>query len=341
MLHFDCDYTQGAHPRVLERLVGTNMEATAGYGFDEYCAAAREKIKAACGTPDAEVFFFVGGTQTNSTVISAVLKPWQGVISAVTGHINGHEGGAIEHSGHKVITLPCEAGKLSAAGIRSYLEGFYADEAWEHIAEPGMVYISFPTEYGTVYSQAELDAISAVCREYSLPLFIDGARLGYGLAAKGGDVTLGSLAAACDVFYIGGTKVGALFGEAVVFTNTSLCPHFFTVMKQHGAVLAKGRLLGLQFDALFTDDLYFSISRNAVDQAEKLKNVLKSKGYRLFIDSPTNQIFVVIEDAFLKKLAESVTFSVWERYDASRSVIRFATSWATTDGEVSQLIELL
>lgn len=340
MLHFECDYTRGAHPEIMRRLAETNMVSTTGYGEDEYCEAARAKIREAVGIPDAAVHFLVGGTQTNSTVIAGLLRPWQGVVSASTGHINGHEAGAVELSGHKVITLPGVEGKISAGALRAYLEGFYADEAWTHIAEPGAVYVSFPTEYGTVYSQAELDAIHAVCRDYSIPLFIDGARLGYGLAAAG-DVTLKSLAASCEVFYIGGTKVGALFGEAVVFTDPAPAKRFFTLMKQHGAVLAKGRLLGIQFDVLFTDGLYMKISENAVRQAKRLKKALIDKGYRMYIDSPTNQLFTVMDNEKLRELDGKAAYSVWEPFDEWHSVIRFCTDWATTEEEVDSLAALL
>ena len=340
MLHFECDYTRGCHPEIMRRLAETNMLSTTGYGEDEFCSSARAKIRAAVGNDNAAVWFCVGGTQTNATVISALLKPWEGVISATTGHVNGHEAGAIEHSGHKVITLEHENGKLSAKTLRAYLAGFYNDEAWRHIARPGMVYISFPTEYGTVYSQRELEEIHSVCREYAIPLFIDGARLGYGLCADGGDVTLESLARECEVFYVGGTKVGALFGEAVVFTDKDLCPDFFTAMKQQGAVLAKGRLLGVQFDTLFTDGLYLRISQNAVDRAGELKKILRDKGYRFHIDSPTNQVFPIVSDEKLRKLKEKVNLSVWEPHPDGW-VIRLCTDWATTEEEIKLIKEIL
>ncbi len=341
MLHFECDYTRGAHPGIIERLNETNLVSTPGYGEDEYCEAAREKIRAAVGKEDAAVYFLVGGTQTNAVVISHLLRPIEGVISADTGHINGHEGGAIEASGHKVIALPGENGKLSARAVRSYIEGYYADEAWPHIARPGMVYISFPTEYGTVYSKSELGELSAVCRDYKLPLFIDGARMGYGLAAEGGDVELSDIARLADVFYIGGTKVGALFGEAVVFPDPSLGRDFFTIAKQHGAVLAKGRLLGIQFDTLFTDGLYFKIAKNAVDRASELKAALREKGYRFYIDSPTNQVFVIMRNERLASLTEKAAVSRWEPFDTGHTVVRLCTDWATTKEEVRELIGLL
>lgn len=337
MLHFECDYTQGAHPEVLRRLVETNMEATSGYGNDIYCASAKEKIKLACGKPDAEVFFLVGGTQTNATVIAAMLKSWQGVVSAETGHINVHEAGAIEYTDHKVITLKAVDGKISPETLKEYMEGFYADPTWTHMVEPGMVYISYPTEYGTIYSQSELDGIHDICKKYNIPLFIDGARLGYGLMAEGNDVTLESLAASCEAFYIGGTKVGTLFGEAVVFTDAKYASHFFTIMKQHGAVLAKGRLLGVQFDAMFTDDLYFKISKNAITMAGKLKKILADKGYETFIDSPTNQLFVTAPNSKLQAMEGKVAYDIWGFPDEEHTIVRFCTSWATSDEDIEKL----
>lgn len=340
MLHFECDYSRGCHPEIMRRLAETNMLSTAGYGEDEFCESAKAKIRAAVGSERAAVWFCVGGTQTNATVIASLLKPWEGVISASTGHVNGHEAGAIEHNGHKVITLPHENGKISAERLSDYLTGFYNDEAWRHIARPGMVYISFPTEYGTVYSQRELDELHSVCREYGIPLFIDGARLGYGLCAEGGDVTLESLASSCEVFYIGGTKVGALFGEAVVFSDGDACPDFFTAMKQQGAVMAKGRLLGVQFDTLFTDGLYFRISENAVKTASRLKSILRAKGYAFHIDSPTNQVFPIVSDEKLRELRGRVNLSVWEPHP-SGWVIRLCTDWATTQEEIDAIEEIL
>lgn len=340
MLHFECDYTRGCHPEIMRRLSETNMLSTTGYGEDEYCESAKAKIRAAVGNENAAVWFCVGGTQTNATVITSLLKPWEGVIAAATGHVNGHEAGAIEHNGHKVITLPHVNGKISADTLKSYLTSFYADEAWRHIARPGMVYISFPTEYGTVYNQQELEDIHAVCREYKMPLFIDGARLGYGLCAEGNDVTLRSLAESCEIFYIGGTKVGALFGEAVVFTDKSSCPDFFTAMKQQGAVLAKGRLLGIQFDTLFTDDLYLRISENAVKRASELKRILIDKGYKLYIDSPTNQVFTIVSDEKLCELKSKINLSVWEPHPDGW-VIRLCTDWATTEEEINVLKDIL
>ena len=340
MIYFNSDYLEGAHPALMAKLNETNMVQTVGYGEDEYCAAAREKIKAACGAPEADVHFLVGGTQTNTTVIAAILRPWQGVLSAVSGHINCHEADAIESTGHKVITLPQHNGKLDAAELRALVATFYADDNHDHMVFPGMVYISHPTEYGTLYTKAELEALHAVCQEYKMPLFLDGARLGYGLAAEGTDVTLADLARLTDVFYIGGTKVGALCGEAVVFPHGAPA-HFMTMVKQQGALLAKGRLLGIQFDVLFTDGLYFSISKNAIATANCLKAGFAAKGYRFFMDSPTNQIFLVLENTQLAALEGKAKFGFWEKFDNSHTVVRIATSWATRMEEVEELIALM
>lgn len=341
MLAFGNDYSEGAHEKVLERLLETNMEQLPGYGTDDYCKSAKEKIKKACGCPEADVYFLVGGTQTNQIVISTMLKSYEGVIAADTGHVNGHEAGAIEWSGHKVLTLPQKAGKIAAPVLSDYLSTFYEDENHEHMVFPGMVYISHPTEYGTLYTKDELSELSAVCSQYGIPLYMDGARLGYGLAAEGTDVTLKDVAEYCDVFYFGGTKVGALCGEAVVFPKGNMPPHFVTMVKQRGALLAKGRLLGIQFDALFTDDLYFEISRNAIATADRLKQILKDKGYEFYIDSPTNQIFVVLDNEQMEKLKKEVVFGFWEKKDESHTVVRFATSWATRMEDVEKLAALL
>ena len=341
MLSFECDYNTGAHPKLLEALARTNLEPQPGYGEDAYCARAAEKIRAACRAPDAAVRFLVGGTQTNQVVIAALLRSYEGVLSAVTGHVNGHESGAIEYSGHKVLTLPQHLGKIEASELRAWLETYFADEAAEHMVRPGMVYVSHPTEYGTLYTRAELEAVAAVCRDYRLPLFLDGARLGYGLMSRKAELQLPDIAALCDVFYIGGTKCGALCGEAVVFPKGNAPEHFTSIIKQHGALLAKGRLLGLQFDALFTDGLYFEIAKNAIDRAERLKELFRAKGYSFFLDSPTNQQFVVVPDEVMRRLAERVRFSVWEKADAGHTVLRFCTSWATTDEDIDRLAELL
>ena len=340
MQHFDCDYMEGAHPLILERMVEHNMVKTTGYGCDEICASAREKILAACGNPDSEVHFLIGGTQTNATVIKALLRPHEGVIAAATGHIAVHESGAIEATGHKVLTLPQHDGKLHAEEIDAYIEHFYADESFEHMVFPGMVYISQPTEYGTLYSLAELEAISQVCRKWQIPLFVDGARLGYALSSPACDVTLEDLARLCDVFYIGGTKVGALMGEAVV-ARKGLLTRFFTIIKQQGALLAKGWLLGLQFDTLFTDGLYLKIAAHAVSEATRLREALEAKGYRNYYLSPTNQIFLLLSPEELERVKSVVTYTEWERLSDGQTVIRLATSWATRSEEVDELIEKL
>lgn len=341
MISFESDYTTGAHPRILERLAETNLMYRPGYGSDDFCARARAHIRAACECPEADVRFLVGGTQTNSTVIAMALMPYQGVISATTGHIAAHEAGAVEYTGHKVLTIPGHEGKIYASELVDYLETFYADGSHDHMVQPGMVYISHPTEYGTLYSRGELEEISAVCRKYHLPLFMDGARLGYGLMSLRTDVTLPDIARLCDMFYIGGTKVGALCGEAVVYTkgNTPAC--FVAQIKQHGALLAKGSLLGLQFEVLFEDGLYFEISRHAILMAEKLKEMLARKGYRFFLDSPTNQQFVIVEDSVLASWQGRVGVSFWEKYDESHTVVRFATSWSTTEEDLAALEALL
>jgi len=341
MLNFVNDYSEGAHENLLKRLLETNREALAGYGSDRYCESAKEKIRKACECEAADIYFLTGGTQTNQIVIDSMLNPYEGVIAAESGHINIHEAGAIEFTGHKVLGLPQKDGKLSAEVLAKYLCTFYQDENHDHMVFPGMVYISHPTEYGTLYTKQELENLSDVCRKYRIPLYLDGARLGYGLAAADTDVTLPDIARICDVFYIGGTKVGALCGEAVVFTKNNAPKHFLTLIKQHGALLAKGRLIGIQFDELFTEDLYKKISRHAIEMAEMIKNALKEKGYRFYVQSPTNQIFIILEDVELKRLQKHVAVSFWEKYDETHTVIRIATSWATERSSVEQLIAIL
>lgn len=341
MLYFTSDYMEGAHEKVLSKLSESNMEHLSGYGTDIYCDRAKEKIKALCQCDSADVFFLVGGTQTNSVIINALLKSYEGVVCADNGHIYTHEAGAVEFTGHKVLNLPGECGKLKADTLLKYLETFFADENHEHAVFPGMVYISHPTEYGTLYSKAELEQLSSVCQKYDIPLYLDGARLGYGLMSKNTDVTLPDIARLCDAFYIGGTKVGALCGEAVVFTKNNTPKHFMTIVKQHGALLAKGRLLGVQFDALFTDNLYFDISRHAIDMAELLKQGLLQKEYCFYMDSPTNQQFIIMENTQMEALKKEVAFSFWEKYDETHTVVRFATSWATKEEDVKALLDLL
>ena len=340
MISFENDYIQGAHPEILRRLTETNMEPLSGYGSDPYCESAREKIRRACGCENAEVYFLVGGTQTNAVVIDAMTKGYEGVVAADSGHIAIHEAGAVEFTGHKVLTVPGDNGKINGNELRQYLQGFYQDENHEHMVFPGMVYISHPTEFGTLYTKEELKQISEVCREYEIPLYLDGARLGYGLMSRGTDVSLSDVAEFCDAFYIGGTKVGALCGEAVVFPGKAP-KHFLTVVKQHGALLAKGRLPGIQFDTLFTDDLYFRISSHAIEMAEKLKEVLRDKGLPFAWESPTNQQFVIMDDRKMEQLREKVVFSFWEKADQNHTVVRFATSWGTKEEEIEELRNLL
>ena len=337
MISFTCDYSEGAHPKILERLAVTNLEQLPGYGMDPYSESARARIRAACGTPDAEVFFLVGGTQTNSTIIAAMLRDYEGVVSPETGHIGVHEAGAVEYTGHKVLTIPSHYGKVDPAELEAYLTAATTDPNYEHMVFPGMVYLSFPTEYGTIYSKAELQEIRRISTRFGLPLMIDGARLGYGLMSPACDLTLPELAGLCDVFYIGGTKVGALCGEAVVFPRGNAPRHFYTITKQHGAMLAKGRLLGIQFDTLFTDNLYFEISRHAIDMAMRLKSLLREKGCRFFINSPTNQQFIVLENRQIEELGRHVAYDPWDRVDADHTAIRLATSWATKPEHLEEL----
>lgn len=342
MLHFENDYNKGAHPAILEALVATNEMGLSGYGTDEYSRRAVEKIRKATNCPQAEVTFLTGGTQTNQVVIDAMLASYEGVIAADTGHIAVHEAGAIEFSGHKVLTLPHKEGKIEAKAVRHLLETFYADANHEHMVFPGMVYISHPTEYGTLYSKEELTALARVCRDYQIPLFLDGARLGYALAARSTDLDLPALADLTDVFYIGGTKMGALMGEAVVFTKSNQPKHFTTIVKQHGALLAKGRLTGIQFDCLFTDNLYMDLGVHAIEMAEQLIALLEEKDYRFYLKSPTNQQFLLVTDEELEKLDKAgVCYGFWEKYDDTYTIIRLATSWSTSQEDVDALARIL
>ncbi len=340
-LRFECDYLEGAVPEIMQRLMETNLVQTPGYSEDVYCESAREKIRALCGREDAAVHFLVGGTQTNLTVICAALRPHQGVVAASTGHINVHETGAIEAAGHKVLTVPGKDGRLNAAQVEELCRLHYADASFEHMVQPGMVYISYPTEYGTLYTKEELREIHRVCKKYDMPLFIDGARLGYGLMSQECDLTLSELADLCEVFYIGGTKCGALFGEAVVILEERLKKDFRYLIKQRGGMLAKGRLLGLQFDTLFTDDLYFCVCKKADQLAQKLRSAFEAKGYRMLVDSPTNQQFPVLPDTEIDRLSGQFSFSFWEKVDETHSAVRFCTSWATTEEAVERLIAVL
>lgn len=339
MIYFNSDYLEGAHPSIMKRLAETNMAQSVGYSEDEYCAAAREKIKSACEAPDADVHFLVGGTQTNTTVIASILRPYQGVIAPTSGHINCHETGAIESTGHKVLALPTDNGKITAQQIEEYYLWHHTSPDFEHIVMPGMVYISYPTEGGTIYSKAELTAIYETCQRCGLPLYIDGARMGYGLMSDECDLTLPELASLCDVFYIGGTKVGALFGEAVVVMNPALKKDFRFFMKQRGGMLAKGRLLGIQFDTLFTDDLYLKISRHAIDMAHQIREIFVSAGYPLLFDSPTNQQYPIMPDSELAEIGKNFGYEYWERVDETHSGVRFCASWATTQENVDALRE--
>jgi len=339
MIRFECDYAEGAHPKILELLTRTNMEQTPGYSVDEYCNKAREIIKKLCDSDSSEVHFFVGGTQANTVVIESILRPHQGVISADTGHINVHETGAIEATGHKVLSVASEDGKITAEQVREVHSSHFGDANPEHTVQPGMVYISNPTENGTLYSKQELTELSEACRSLGLPLFLDGARMGYGLMAEGNDLTLSDIAKLCDVFYIGGTKVGALFGEALVITEPSLRKDFRYMIKQHGGLLAKGRLLGLQFIALLEDGLYFSISEHADRLAMKIKAAFEEKGYPFLYESYTNQQFPILPDDKLEILKEKYAYSFWARVDEKHSAVRFCTSWATREEDVERLLE--
>ena len=341
MIQFQCDYNEGAHPRILERLIQTNLEQTVGYGEDHYCESARNVIKEVCGRADADVHFLVGGTQANATVISSVLKPYQGVVCAHTGHINVHETGAIEHGGHKVLAIPSKNGKLDAGDLLKCIQDHYSEDGPEHTVQPGMVYISFSTETGTIYSLSEIRAIRHICTEYGIPLFIDGARLGYGLASEGCDVTLKDIANLADVFYIGGTKQGALFGEAVVITNNNLKKDFRYCIKQNGGMLAKGRLLGIQFQTLFEDGLYFQLSEHAVSLALKIRDAFKAKGYPFIAESPSNQQFPILPDEVLEILGKDFLFSIWQKTDENHTAVRFCTSWATSPEAVDKLLNTI
>ncbi|WP_029188449.1 threonine aldolase family protein [Streptococcus suis] len=342
MLHFENDYNKGAHPALLEALVASNQEGLSGYGTDKYTESAIEKIRLAMDCPHAQITFLTGGTQTNQIVISSMLASYEGVIAADTGHISTHEAGAIEFTGHKVMTLSHKNGKITANDVDSYIKDFYADANHAHMVHPGMVYISHPTEYGTLYSKSELEALSTVCRHHNIPLFLDGARLGYGLAARDTDLDLPTIAELTDVFYIGGTKLGALLGEALVFTKNNQPKNFVSIVKHHGALLAKGRVTGVQFDCLFTDDLYLELGRHAITMAEQLKEILQEKGYRFYLKLQTNQQFVIVRNAELARLTEAgIAYGFWEKYDDSHSVVRFATSWSTSQADMDELRKIL
>ena len=334
MVYFTSDYTEGCHERILQRMLQTNLEQTPGYGTDYHCQNASRYIKHECAREDIDVHFLVGGTQTNMTLIAAALRPHQGAVCAESGHIHVHETGAVEATGHKCLTLPSPDGKITAEQVAQLVHLHRIDESMEHTVQPKLVYISNPTEYGTIYSRHELEAISTVCRENGLYLFLDGARLGYGLRCKENDVTLPDLARLCDAFYIGGTKVGALFGEALVLTHPSLREDFRYLIKQHGGMLAKGRLLGIQFETLFEDGLYWSISDHALRMADTLRAALRDAGLPMQVNSPTNQLFPIVPDTLLAKIREKYAVTYMNRVDETHSCIRLCTSWATREEDV-------
>ena len=339
MYRFNNDYCHGAHPEVLKALVETNDNAYCGYGLDEVCDAAKREIAKYLGDVNADIHFLVGGTQTNYTVISAALRSYQGVVSADTGHIHVHETGAVEHVGHKILALPATDGKITAEQVRNVAQGYADSDVKEHITQPKLVYISFPTEFGTIYTKQELIDISTVCKQYGMYLFVDGARMSYGLAAHGGDVTLADLARYADVFYVGGTKCGAMFGEAVVITNDSLKPDFRSFIKQNGGMLAKGWTLGLQFYTLFKDGLYFEIAKKSIEQAQRIKTAFLNKSISMHIDSPTNQQFVEVEQSVADALAKDFYYENEGYTTDGKKIIRFCTAWSTKDQEVDALVE--
>lgn len=341
MIYFDSDYMAGAHPEVLQRLVETNDYHTPGYGNDDFTRSARALILEKCGIPKGEVYFLVGGTQTNAVVIDRLLDKNDGVVATDTSHINVHEAGAIEAWGHKILVLPNHEGKLHVDDLKKYLEDFYSDDTYTHMVRPGMVYISFPTEMGTIYSKEELKELHGVCKTYDIPLYIDGARLAFGLCARGNDITMKDLPQVCDVFYIGGTKCGALFGEAVVTSRPKLLRRFDSMRKLHGALLAKGRLLGVQFEALFSNNLYERIGEEGVRVAMELKKLLKAFGFKSFIDSPTNQQFFILPNEVIEKLKRHCSFEYWGPPGERESRVRFVTGWTITEDDISRLAFLL
>lgn len=353
MISFECDYNNGACQQVLDNLIKHNNAKPTPYGFDEFSERAKDRIREACGLPDAQIFFLTGGTQTNATTIDSMLYQYEGVICVGSGHINVHEAGAVEFTEHKIITLPDAQGKMEAMVLDKYLDDYMHDGNKDHAVHPGLVYITFPTEFGTIYTAKELDDIYQVCQHYEIPLYIDGARLGYGLMAEGNDVTLPYLARHCDVFYIGGTKIGALCGEAVVFTNRKAHKHFFSIQKQHGAVIAKGALIGLQFEALFSlitpappkqegnSLLYFKLSEHAIKMAMRMKDIFIRKGFKFYVDSPTNQQFVILDNEQAEKLGRKVEFSHFGQTDRHHTICRFVTSWATTEEDIDELEKIL
>ncbi len=341
MIRFDSDYMEGCIPEILEALSRTNSEQTPGYGEDVHCGHARQLIKDACGNQNIDVHFLTGGTQANMTVIASILKPHQGVLCAATGHINVHETGAVEATGHKCLALPSADGTITAAQVEKAVLDHINDESFEHIVQPGMVYISFPTENGTLYTKQQLIDLYETCSKYDIPLFVDGARMGYGLVSKQNDLTLEDFARYTDVFYIGGTKVGALFGEAVVFVNDKLKKDFRYHIKQRGGMLAKGRMLGIQFEELFTDNRYFEISKHAMEMAELLTDALKEKNYEFFYAPQTNQLFPILPNEKIEELRKQFSFHTWGRTDDAHTAVRFVTSFMTPKENVEALIQNL
>lgn len=341
MLFFENDYSTAVSDKILKRISDLNSKKLSGYGTDEYSKSAKEKIKKICKTDDIDIFFLVGGTQTNSIMISSLLREFEGVVSVDTGHISVHEAGAIEYTGHKVLTIKQQNGKMNPKDLYEYLETFYLDDLKTHMVFPKMVYISHPTEYGTLYTKEELKEIKDICKKYDMYFMVDGARLGYGVMSKNTDVTIADIAKYADAFYIGGTKLGALFGEAVVFKKNITPKHFDTIVKTHGGLLAKGYILGAEFDEFFTDDLYFKLSKNAIEMAEKLKEGLKNKGYKFYFDSPTNLQFIILENEKVKELENYVKFSFKEKYDDKHTVIRLVTDWSTKKEDIEKLLCIL
>ncbi len=341
MISLESDYNNGAHPLVLQRLIDTNNTKSLTYGFDEFTESAKAKIRELCNAPDAQIWFLSGGTQTNATVIDAALHTYEGVIAVDSGHIATHEAGAIEFTEHKIITLPAKEGKMEACVLDKFMDDFTHDGNASHSVYPGLVYITFPTEYGTLYTAKELDDIYQVCKKYKLQLYVDGARLGYGLEADGNDITLPYLAAHCDMFYIGGTKIGALCGEAIVYPRHNAHTHFFSIIKQHGALMAKGRLIGCQFDALFTNGLYFKLARHANEMAVRIRERFLQHGYRMLIETSTNQQFVILPNEEVKRLEKHVLFTHWGKSDNDNMIARFVTSWVTPEEDVEALGKLL
>ncbi|UJF25494.1 low specificity L-threonine aldolase [Planococcus sp. 107-1] len=338
MIRFDNDYAEGAHPQILKRLFETNEEQSPGYGMDRFCESARNLIRKACNAPEADIHFLVGGTQTNTTIIASVLRPHQGVVSAHSGHIAVHETGAIEATGHKILPLPSEDGKIQADQVRRVYEEHWNDATHEHIVQPALVYISNPTEFGTTYSKSELEELRTTCLECNLTLMIDGARLGYGLASEDNDLPLADIAKLCDVFYIGGTKIGALFGEAVVITNPALKKDFRYLIKQRGGLLAKGRLLGIQFETLFEDGLYQELSKHAIDAAMTIRKAFEHNAFKFKYNSKTNQQFPIMRNDYIEELSKKYSFHTWEKVNESESVVRFCTSWSTKAEHVDSLV---